>query len=204
MSSKEKRKPKAKAAPKRRERPVKKRAVPKAKKEKEKEKEIAAPLPEKTFTLVIRIDGLVASPTYIENTLRSLRLDRRFSAVLLEKNPSLLGMLMNAKDYVTWGEVNNEALALLLKERAKVSGGLRLTDAFLKERFGEKSVDGLVSSLTRGRMRLNELWQKGVNPVFRLRPPSGGFHYSTKRPFATRGELGYRGAHISDLLTQMV
>jgi len=205
MSGKEKRKPKRKARPKRKLRPTKKRVVLEVKKEirKEKEKEIVA-LPEKAFTLVIRIDGSVASPYHVENTLRSLRLDRRFSAILIEKNPSLLGMLTNAKDYVTWGEISKEALVLLLKERGEISGSLRVTDAVVKERFREPSVDELVSALAHGQIGLNELWQRGVNPVFRLHPPSGGFHYSTKRPFATRGELGYRGAEISDLLTEMV
>ena len=51
---------------------------------------------------------------------------------------------------------------------------------------------------------LKQLWEKGVAPAFRLHPPSGGFEGSIKRPFGSRGELGYRGAEISHLVARMM
>jgi large subunit ribosomal protein L30 len=210
MSTKPKRKPKSRApAPTRKRKTVRKRAVPERKPEEKAarpplEKKAVEAAPEKTFTLAIRLGGLVATPSFIEDTLRTLRLDRKFTAVLLEKNPSLAGTLLKAKDYVTWGEVNNKMLAVLLKERGRLTSGVPLTDSYIKDSFGETSVDRLVTAVARGRIQLGELWRKGVRPVFRLHPPSGGFNYSIKRPFASRGELGYRGPQISDLVARMI
>lgn len=200
MSTKPKRKAKPKGPPRKpKGKPARKRAVPVRKPE---EKVIELP-PEKTFSLVVRLQGPVAVPKYMESTLRSLRLDRRFSAVLLEKSQNLIGMLRQAKDYVTWGDVKTEDIAGLLKERGELLGGDHVTDKFVKESFGEESIDRLATALTRGQIELKALWQKGIKPVFRLHPPSGGFQGSIKRPFGSRGELGYRGPDISNLVARM-
>jgi len=161
-------------------------------------------VPEKVLALIVRLQGPVAVPRPVESTLRSLGLLRRFGAVLREKNPSLQGMLRAAKDYVTWGEVKTDDIAALLRERGRTQGDVRLTDKFVGEHFGEQSIDALASALIRGKLELKALWQRGIKPVFRLHPPSGGFDHSIKRPFGSRGELGYRGSAISDLVMRMI
>ena len=200
MSTKPKRKAKPRVPRKPKAKPARKRAVP----SKKPEKKVSELPPEKTFTLVIRLQGPVAVPRYMESTLRSFRLDRRFSAVLLEKSENLIGMLRQAKDYVTWGDAKTEDIAELLKERGELIGGHHVTDEFVKESFGEESVDRLAAAITRGQIDLKTLWQKGVKRVFRLHPPSGGFQGSIKRPFGSRGELGYRGLDISNLVARMM
>ncbi len=197
-TQKRKAKPRAPAKPK--PKAVRKRPV----RVKKPEKRVVEVPPETAFLLAIRLQGPFAVPSYLENTLMSLRLRRRFSAVLLEKNPNILGMLRQAKDYLTWGEIKAEHIAALLKERAELPGGLPLTDKFVKESFGEQSIEELASALIRGKIQLRTLWQKGIKPVFRLHPPSGGFQYSIKRPFGSRGELGYRGTEVSNLVTRMI
>jgi large subunit ribosomal protein L30 len=132
-----------------------------------------------------------------------LRLTNKFNATLLEKNPSMLGMLRHGKDYVTWGEVNSEDVANLLRKRGEINTGNRLTDQYVKEFLAQQSIDSLANALANGEIKLKTLWQKGVKAVFRLHPPSGGFSGTMKRPFKSRGELGYRQTEISHLMSKM-
>jgi large subunit ribosomal protein L30 len=208
MSTRRKRKPKPKAARKQRAKAARKPAVPSKKPEKritearpEKVKELA---PKKTFVLAVRLQGPVAVPQDIELSLRSLGLEKRFNASLLEKDDSTVGMLRHAKDYLTWGEVKPEDIAALLRECAELTGGASLTDKFVKENFGQESIQALVTALIQGQVGLSTMWQKGIKPLFRLHPPSGGFDASIKRPFGSEGELGYRGPEISGLLARML
>lgn len=207
MSSTHKRKAKTKAKPKPKARPAKKRAPP-PRRPAEKPAEVTPPrkeiAPEKVFLIAVRIMGPFGTPSHLETIMSSLRLKRKFNAVVLERNPGVLATLRHAKDYLTWGEINPVDLAGLLKERGELLGGLTLTDTAVREKFGEQSVDELASALAEGRVALSTLWQKGLKPVFRLHPPSGGFEASTKRSYGSRGELGYRGPEMASLLARMM
>jgi len=220
MSTKKKRSPKTKAARKEKPKTAVKRKVAEEKKidaapltkpekttavvPKKKEEKVVTEVPAKPFYLAIRLLGPFGSPTNIDNTLASLKLNHKFRAVLLEKNGSMLGSLRRVKDYVTWGEVNTQDIATLLKERGELSNGMAFDDKFVKENLGHASIEELALAIARGQTPLKMLWQKGVVPVFRLHPPSGGFEASIKRPFGSRGELGYRGAAISHLAHRMM
>jgi len=160
--------------------------------------------PQKTFNLAVRLHGSFAVPESIEKSLRNLRLVRKFNAVLLGNDKAILGMLRHAKDYLTWGEVDAQSIATLIRKRGELQGGAAVTDEFVKEKFKEESLDGLAEALANGRISLRTLWQKGIKPVFRLHPPTGGFKYSTKRAHGTYGELGYRGKEISALISRMM
>ncbi len=207
MSPVQKKKTRAKAPRKVKARPARKRRVA-AKKPVEKVAEAPpegkAVVSEKAFLIAVRIKGSFGMPIRIERTLASLSLRRKFNAVLLGNDANVLATLRQAKDYVTWGEAKSKDIAALLRERGEFSGGLPLTDKSVQEKFGEHSVDDLVSALAQGRIALNTLWQKGVKPVFRLHPPSGGFEASTKRPHGSMGELGSRGQEISSLVARMI
>ena len=178
-------------------------------------KPLAAPLPppsekkeavavEKTYLLAIRLMGEFGTPYTFGTALTSLHLRRKFNAVLVENKPESIGMLRKVKDYVTWGDVGTNEVATLFRERGEFSGGEPMTDETVKKRYGEASVHDLASSLIKGRINLRTLWQGGLNPVFRLHPPSGGFGGSIKRAYSSRGELGNRGHEIAGLLTRMV
>ena len=177
-------------------------------------KPLAAPAPpsekkeslvaEKSYLLAIRLKGEFGTPWILGTTLESLRLKGKFNAILVENKPESIGMLRQVKDYVTWGDVSTNELAMLLRERGEFSGGISMTDETVKKKFGEASVHDLASALIKGRINLRTLWQAGLNPVFRLRPPSGGFEGSIKRAYSRRGELGNRGPAIAGLLTRMV
>jgi len=209
LSKTAKRKAKPKAARKvpTKPRAAKKRAPPR-------KKPLEAPLPppsekkesvaaEKTYILAIRLKGDFGTPPDLARTLTTLRLKGKFNAVLIENKPDAIGMLRHAKDYVTWGEVGTKEIAILLRERGEFYGGAEMTDEMVRKKFGEASIQDLASALTTGRIKLGTLWQGGLSPVFRLRPPSGGFEGSTKRPYGSRGELGKRGPALTSLLTRM-
>ena len=158
---------------------------------------------EKTYLLAIRLKGEFGTPWVLGAALTSLHLKRKFNAVLVENKPESVGMLRQVKDYVTWGEVGTNEIATLFRERGEFSGGIPITDETIKKKFGEASVQDLASALVKGRISLRTLWQAGLNPVFRLHPPSGGFEGSIKRAYSSRGELGNRGPAIAGLLTRM-
>jgi large subunit ribosomal protein L30 len=208
MSTPQKHRTKPKAARKAKAHVTRKRAVPSkkptAKEAAQPHKKAVEVAPEKVFLFAVRLKGSFGMPIQTEETLTTLRLNRKFNAVLLENNANVLATLRQAKDYVTWGEVKARDIAMLLKERGELLGGLRITDKSVKDKFGVQTVDGLATALADGGITLKQLWQKGLKPVFRLHPPSGGFATSTKRPHGSRGELGYRGPEMTTLVARMV
>jgi large subunit ribosomal protein L30 len=71
---------------------------------------------------VIRIAGQVKMRKEIKETLNRLGLKRKYSCVVLEKpKPEELGMIKKVKDFVAFGEINNETFEKLIKARGKKS-----------------------------------------------------------------------------------
>ena len=153
----------------------------------------------KTF-LVIRIRGGLDTPYYIEDTLKMLRIEKNNYATLLRESPSYIGMLRKAKDYITWGELSIETLRLILEKRGKLEGDESITDKSLAS-LGYENIDKLTQSIYSGELDFNQL--KGIKPFFRLHPPKRGFKRTVKRPFKNKGELGYRGEAIDELVRRM-
>ncbi len=138
---------------------------------------------------VIRIRGRLNVRKEIQDTLKMLRLNRKMHCVLIREEDSLKGMLKKVKDYVTWGEIDDETLKLLLERRGRKKGDVRLKKEEVKEIFEKIKSEGKIP--------------KVLKPVFRLRPPSKGFKKSIKQPYP-KGELGYRGKEINKLLKRMI
>lgn len=158
----------------------------------------------KGLWLAVRLRGTSRIPPGVERTFEVLRLKRRFNAVLLKMDESVKGTLRKVKDWVTWGEVNVETLAGLLRERGEVKGGKRLDESFIKTAFNKEGFEDLSHAMLTGEVTLAKLRKNGVDTVFRLHPPRKGFKGSVKRPFNVGGELGYRGEAINDLLKRML
>jgi len=68
---------------------------------------------------VIRIRGMVRVNTDIQDTLFFLRLRKKHVCVVLEKSNSASGMLRKAKDYITYGEIDEETEKELISKRGK-------------------------------------------------------------------------------------
>ncbi|MEM1657672.1 MAG: 50S ribosomal protein L30 [Candidatus Jordarchaeales archaeon] len=156
----------------------------------------------KNLLVVIRIRGDVGVRKEIRDTLKMLRLHKVNHAIIVPKTPSFQGMLQKVKDYVTWGEISKETLALLLRKRGRLEGDNPLTDEFLAKNLGINSIDELAGKIYNGEIKLSDVPK--LKPVFRLHPPKGGFKRKKKRPFADGGELGYRGENINKLIERMV
>ncbi|MEM3507098.1 MAG: 50S ribosomal protein L30 [Candidatus Bathyarchaeia archaeon] len=154
--------------------------------------------------VIVRIRGTAGVPEDIEYTLNSLRLYKKYNATIFYEKPEIEGMLIKAKDMITWGEVNEKTIELLLTKRGKLSNGKKLTDEFVKEKFGLSSIKDLAKAIVSFEIPLNKLWEVGIKKVFKLHPPKGGFKYSIKRQYKNYGELGYRGEAINKLIERMV
>lgn len=67
----------------------------------------------------VKVRGVINAITPIKDTIKMLKLHRTNYCVILENNPSNTGMLKMAKDYITWGEINEETLKLLKQKKGE-------------------------------------------------------------------------------------
>ena len=154
---------------------------------------------------IIRIRGTVDVPPDVEYTLKLLRLHKKFHCVLYPSNlPGIDGMLHKVKDWVTWGEIDKETLVKLLRIRGRIPGNKQLTDEYVREKLKLKGgIEELAEKILKGEIQLHKI-ENIIKPVFRLHPPRGGFKRSTKKPYKSDGELGYRGKEINKLIERML
>jgi len=164
---------------------------------------MAAAEPETRTLLAVRIRGAVRIRKGIEKTFQLLGLRYKYNAVLLPNDPSTKGMLFAVKDLITWGEIDRPALTNLILKRGCVRGKGRLDEKLLQTTLNFKDASEMADAILTGTTPLHHIYQKGLQKVFRLHPPKGGFKHGTKRPFHDRGELGYRGAAINQLVERM-
>ena len=129
---------------------------------------------------VVRIRGTIGANRQIRDTLKMLNLRKINSCTIVPDNPSYKGMLQKVKDYVTWGEVSDDILAMLLK------------------RNGVENVEEAIKELKEG-----EKLKNITNPCIRLAPPRKGYK-SIKKPFKLGGSAGYRGKKINELIRRMI
>lgn len=151
---------------------------------------------------VIRIRGRTSLSPDIERTFELLKLTRKNHMALIRETPSNRGMLQRVKDFVTWGEISKETLEQVLEKRGLLVGNKKLTEDYLKSSTPFKNIKELAEVLYSGKVELKHL--KFIKPIFRLTPPSGGFKGSIKRPYKNKGELGYRGEAINELIMKMI
>jgi large subunit ribosomal protein L30 len=68
-----------------------------------------------TNVAVIRIRGAAGIRKDMKDTLTMLNLHNKNNCVVLTKQPNVIGMINKVKDFVTWGEISDETIALLKK-----------------------------------------------------------------------------------------
>jgi len=136
----------------------------------------------------VRIRGITQIKSKIEDTLRMLRLYRKNYCCVLPSNPVYNGMLKNAKDYITWGELDDETFKLLIDKRG--------------EEFNGREID------SNKKIKYNHFFvvdNKKIKKYFRLNAPRKGFgRKGIKHPFSSGGALGYRGNKINELIKRMI
>ncbi len=148
---------------------------------------------------VVKIRGIVKSKPDVKRTLELLNLDRINHCVIIEDNEHYRGMLQKVKDYVAWGEINTETLAILLNKRGRLVGGRKLTDDYLKQNSEFKDIKSLANAIVEGRVNVKSI--PNLRPVLRLHPPRKG-HKGIKKPFP-EGDLGFHRTMINELLLKM-
>lgn len=133
----------------------------------------------------IRVRGRISIKPEIKTAMRYLRLTRPNHCVVLRENQQVHGTLNRCKDYVTWGEISDATLKVLVAKWGRLAGD-KPVPADL--------VDGIVAALSKGE-------KPAMKPVFRLHPPRKGWK-NTKRAWP-RGALGPREG-MDELLKRMM
>jgi large subunit ribosomal protein L30 len=106
-------------------------------------------------------------------------------------------MIQKVKDYVAWGKIDDDTLAMLLERRGRLSGNRRLTEKYL-ESTPYRSFKDLASALNSGSVSLKEL---EIKPIFRLHPARKGLK-TTKKTAQQGGDMGFR-QDLADLIKRM-
>lgn len=150
---------------------------------------------------VIRVRGQPDVSYDIEYTMGLLGVNKVNHCVIVPENASTKGMLQKVKDYTTYGEINAETLAQLIRVRGRLSGDRMITDDYLAENSDFKTVDELAKAIIENDYRMKDI--EAAKPVFRLHPPVKGYE-GNKRSYKNGGALGYRGEAINDLIARML
>ncbi|MCI4456075.1 MAG: 50S ribosomal protein L30 [Sulfolobus sp.] len=154
-----------------------------------------------TMLAIVRIRGYAGAPWYINDTLKMLRLSKKFNAMVYPKTDSIEGMLRKAEPYITWGELNLEG-AIALVKRLRIKGGTSLDSIPELKEKGITNEQELAKAIIEGTVLIHKMDNVFSLPI-RLHPPSGGFKGKINRPYKLKGEFGYRGDKINELLVRM-
>lgn len=157
---------------------------------------------EEKVILAIRVRGQVRVRPQIADTLDKLLLGRLHQARVLKLTPSLEGMITKAKDYITWGEIDEETMLALLAKRGRLPGNKKLSEEYLRKNSGFRTLKALAKAIADGKASTNDV--EGLKPVFRLTPPKKGFKGKKNLPVGMGGITGYRGIAINELATKMI
>jgi len=148
---------------------------------------------------VIRLRGSAGINRKVEDTLKMLRLNSANNCVIVPETAEYKGMIEKVKDNVTWGEIDKNTMILVLKKRLRLKSGEKIHEKDFKSITGYEH-EKLAEMLIGGKIKLKDL--EKIEPVLRLTPPSKGFK-SVKEPYP-KGDLGYRGNEINELLERMI
>lgn len=150
---------------------------------------------------VVRIRGHVKVDYRIEDTMCMLKLTRVNHCAIVPGTEQNKGMIMKAKDYITWGEVEPETLANLISKKGRIFGEKKVTDAYVKEKTSYPNIQALAKAIVKCELAYKDL--PDVKPMFRLHPPKGGYR-TIKRAIHAGGPLGYRGKDINKFIQRML
>jgi large subunit ribosomal protein L30 len=130
-----------------------------------------------------------------------LHLGRVSHTTLVNDKPAYIGMLRKAQQFLAWGEVSEDNIKLLLKERGKLIGGKALTDEYA-QKIGYKTLDEFAEALYNTEVEYKNF--QDIKPVFRLHPPAKGYKGTVKKSYRMGGASGPCGEAINDLIRRMI
>ncbi|MCE7742679.1 MAG: 50S ribosomal protein L30 [Candidatus Heimdallarchaeota archaeon] len=149
---------------------------------------------------VIRLRGTVNVHFKVKENLEMLNVRRANYMTLVPNTSSYLGMLKKAKDFITWGEVNQTALEHVIAKRGELPGRTKITNKYLKDTTPFTTIKALSKAFLTGEAHFKDVPE--MKRFFRLHPARKGYK-TVKRGFAEGGELGYRGSAINELIVRM-
>ena len=150
--------------------------------------------------LVIRIKGQADVPYWANTTLRLLKLEKKYRAIILPVKENTEGMLKKVQHYVSWQEIDTPTTKELLDKKGRRSGYKKITTEDISE-AGFKTIDELATSLSEGKISMTKI--KPLKPWFALSPPKKGFKRSTKRLYGQKGILGHN-KELTTLVKRMM
>ena len=93
---------------------------------------------------IIRIKGENRIPDRVEYALQTLKLCKRNYCSVVPSSQSYAGMLKKTKDYVTWGEIDDETYDMLVSKRGRDHGVQKSIKYFRlnspKKGYGRKGI----------------------------------------------------------------
>lgn len=137
--------------------------------------------------LVIRISGMVNLNKETHEALYRLRLRRKYASVLIKPSVENLKLLKKLRNYIAYGEIDKETLALLIEKRA-------ISKIKSKKIEPEKIITQLEKK---------DMSDLDIKPFFRLHPPRGGIE-SKKHAGVGKGVLGDNKGNINALVRRML
>jgi len=150
---------------------------------------------------VIRVRGQPDVNVDIRRTMELMNLTRVNHCVIVPENDVTKGMLQKAKDYITWGEINEPTLTDMIRVRGRLSGDIAITDEYLKANTEFGTVADMAKAMLGSDYKMKDV--EGAKAVFRLHPPAKGYE-GIKRSYRNGGALGYRGEAINELIARML
>ncbi|HXV67259.1 MAG TPA: 50S ribosomal protein L30 [Nitrosopumilaceae archaeon] len=150
--------------------------------------------------LVLRITGQADVPHWATNTLKLLKLDKKYRATIIPAKDNTLGMLKKIQHYISWQEIDASTTKELLDKKGRKEGYKKISPEDLAA-IGFKTLDELASSLTEGKSALSKL--SPLKPWFAMAPPKHGFKRSTKRLYGQKGVLGHN-KELNTLIRRMM
>lgn len=136
---------------------------------------------------IVRIRGKINVRTEIADTLDMLRLYNKNYATVVENTPQMIGMIRKVKDFVTYGEIDEDTYNQLISAKG--------------EEYKDREKDSKERIDYSRRYIVHD--NKKIKKYFRLNPPKSGYG-GIKKPFSKGGALGNRKEKINDLIKRMI
>jgi large subunit ribosomal protein L30 len=139
----------------------------------------------------LRIRGIRNIKPKQRHTLKLLGLYKVNNAIIVKDKQEIMQMLHVAKDYITYGPINEETVLSLIEKK------------YLRKKAKEKKAKEEIKN--EARKILNDFISSNKNRfnyTFRLRPPTKGYK-NIKLPYNASGDLGKRD-EMDSLIKRMI
>jgi large subunit ribosomal protein L30 len=151
--------------------------------------------------LVVRMRGTVNVPYWALTTLKSLYLNKKYSATLVPETTNYLGMLRKINQWVAWSKADSDIIKILIEKRGKKKSPTLQSKDENKNKSDYKGIDELVDVIVNDKIKFSD--QNNIKPWFGLNPPKGGFKKNTKKQFSDGGILGNNN-ELLEIVKRMV